>query len=184
MLYYNCNNKKEKYMHRVLLLNKANEPLRICSWKRALKLLLNGKARCEKSITNIEDYISINNTDIPKVIKLNYDVAVPYRELPFCRINVYVRDDYTCQYCGKKLHSSELTLDHVYPKSRFGPDIWENIVTCCKECNQYKADKTPKEAGMKLLRRPFRPKDYFEYEIKKYSYTEQIYWRRWMYKSA
>ena len=171
-------------MNRVLLLNHENEPLRICSWKRALKLLLKGKAQCEKSITSIEDYISINNTEIPKVIKLNYDVAVPYKELPFCRINVYVRDDYTCQYCGKKLPPSELTLDHVYPKSRLGPDIWENIVTCCKECNQYKADKTPKEAGMKLLRRPFRPKEYFEYEMKKYSNSEQIYWRKWMYKSA
>ena len=163
-------------MNRVLLLNHENKPLRICSWKRALKLLLKGKAQCEKSITNIEDYISINNTEIPKVIKLNYDVAVPYKELPFCRINVYVRDDYTCQYCGKKLPPSELTLDHVYPKSRFGPDIWENIVACCKECNQKKADRTPKEARMKLLRRPYRPKDYLMFEMQKYPQSLIKYW--------
>lgn len=136
----------------MLLLNAKNEPLRICSWKRALVLLLKGKAQCAEHIQNIEDYLSICNTEIPKkVIRLNYDVAVPYKELPFCRKNVFVRDEYTCQYCGKKFEEHELTLDHVYPKSRFGPDIWENIVTCCKECNQFKADKTPKEAGMKLL---------------------------------
>ena len=80
---------------------------------------------------------------------------------------------------GKKFEEHELTLDHVYPKSRFGPDIWENIVTCCKECNQFKADKTPKEAGMKLLRRPYRPKEYFVYEMKKYSFYEQQYWKKW-----
>ena len=167
--------------HRVLLLNQKNQPLRICSWKRALVLLMKGKAQCEESIKNIEDFIHINNIDIPKVIRLNYNSAAPNEELPFPfnRENVYVRDNYTCQYCGKKLPSTELTLDHVYPKSRMGPDIWENIVTCCKECNQYKADRTPKEAGMKLLRRPFRPETYFEYEMKKYSYCEQLYWQRW-----
>ena len=171
-------------MNRVLLLNSENEPLRICTWKRALKLLINGKAQWAKSIQNIEDYLSIDNTQIPRVIRLNYNVAVPYQELPFCRENILVRDEYTCQYCGKKFPANELTLDHVYPKSRLGPDIWENIVACCKECNQYKADKTPKEAGMKLLRRPFRPKEYFEFEIKKYSYAEQLYWQQWQAKSA
>lgn len=168
-------------VQRVLLLNQKNEPLRICSWKRALVLLMKGKAQCEESIKNIEDYINIDNMIIPKVIRLNYDTAVPDKGLPFPynRENVFVRDDYTCQYCGKRFSAEELTLDHVYPKSRLGPDIWENIVTCCKECNQYKADRTPKEAGMRLLRRPFRPKEYFEYEMKKYSYVEQLYWKKW-----
>ncbi|MBQ8634728.1 HNH endonuclease, partial [bacterium] len=64
-------------MNRVLLLNSENEPLRICTWKRALKLLINGKAQCAKSIQNIEDYLSIDNTQIPRVIRLNYNVAVP-----------------------------------------------------------------------------------------------------------
>ena len=184
MLYYKCNTsycRKDIEMNRVLLLNSENEPIRICSWKRAVVLLLKGKAECDKRIKDIEDYINIDNASIPRVIKLNYDVAVPYKELPFPynRENVFVRDDYTCQYCGRKFPASELTLDHVFPKSRLGPDIWENIVTCCKECNQYKADRTPKEAGMKLLRRPFRPETYFEYEMKKYSDYEQLYWRQW-----
>ncbi len=168
-------------MSRVLLLNSENEPLRICSWKRALVLLMKGKAQCVESIRNIEDFIRIDSTDIPRVIRLNYNLAVPYKELPlpFNRENIFVRDDYTCQYCGKKFSASDLTLDHVYPKSRLGPDIWENLVTCCKECNQYKADKTPKEAGMKLLRRPFRPTEYFEFEIKKCSYYDRVYLQNW-----
>lgn len=166
-------------MSRVLLLNSENQPLRICSWKRALVLILKGKAQCAQSIQNIEDMINIDNVSIPRVIRLNYEVAVPQQGLSFSKENIYVRDNYTCQYCGEKFSYKDLTLDHVYPKSRLGPDIWENIVTCCKECNQYKADKTPKEAGMKLLRRPYRPKEYFEFEMLKYSFSEKCYWEQW-----
>ncbi len=165
-------------MSKVLLLSSENKPLRICSWKRALVLLIKGKARWDESIRNIEDMINIDNTLIPRVIKLNYEVAVPPLELPFSKENIFARDEYTCQYCGRKFNAKELTLDHVYPKSRLGPDIWENIVTCCKECNQYKADKTPKEAGMKLMKRPCRPKDYIKFEMQKYS-DDSGYWEQW-----
>lgn len=166
-------------MKRVLLLDQNNHPLRVCSWKRALVLILKGKAQCAKSISNIEDIINIDNTVIPRIIRLNYEVAVPDLELPFSRKNIFTRDNYTCQYCGQKFSASELTLDHVYPKSRLGPDIWENIVTCCKECNQFKADKTPKEAGMKLMRRPYRPGGYFEFELLKYAPEDRYYWENW-----
>ena len=88
---------------------------------------------------------SIGETIIPNIIRLNYEIAVPDLELPFCRENIFVRDDYTCQYCGKHFPASELTLDHVYPKSRFGPDIWENIVACCERCNSEKGALTPEE---------------------------------------
>lgn len=137
-----------------------------------------------KHISNIEDYISISGSEsnqyIPRVIKMNYDVAVPTQELPFCRENIFLRDDFTCQYCGQRFPFSELTLDHVFPKSRLGPEIWENMVTCCKECNQYKADRTPKEAGMKLLRRPIRPDDYVDFVLKKYSKGETSYWLQYL----
>ena len=165
-------------MSKVLLLDSENKPLRLCSWKRALVLLIKGKAKWDESIKNIEDMINIDNTLIPRVIKLNYKVAVPNLELPFSKENIFTRDDYTCQYCGRKFSAKELTLDHVYPKSRLGPDIWENIVTCCKDCNQYKADKTPKEAGMKLMKRPSRPKDYIKFEMQKYSDNSR-YWEQW-----
>ena len=135
---------------KVLLLNVENEPLQVCSWKQALLLILKGKAEACKIIDELDNKIKCGEIIIPSIIRLNYEVAVPDLELPFCRENIFIRDDYTCQYCGKHFAASELTLDHVYPKSRLGPDIWENIVACCKSCNQYKADRTPKECGMNL----------------------------------
>lgn len=166
-------------MVKVLLLNSQDEPLNVCSWKRALVLIIKGKAEYAQMLNELDDLIYIDNTVIPKVIKLTYNLAVPDMELPFCRENIFVRDNYTCQYCGKKLPASELTLDHVYPKSRFGPDIWENIVACCKECNQKKADRTPKEAKMKLMRRPYRPDDYIDFEVHKYLNSDNKCWEKY-----
>ena len=164
---------------KVLLLNIENEPIQVCNWKQALLLIIKGKAKAINYIDEIDSKIKNSDIIIPNIIRLNYEIAVPDLELPFCRENIYVRDDYTCQYCGRKFPASELTLDHVYPKSRFGPDIWENIVACCKECNQYKADRTPKECGMKLKRRPYRPEKYMDFEFKKYKY-ESVYWRKYL----
>ncbi len=164
---------------KVLLLNVENEPIQVCSWKQALLLLIKGKAEAFKIIDELENTINYGEVIIPNIIRLNYEIAVPDLELPFCRENIFIRDDHTCQYCGRRFPSSELTLDHVYPKSRLGPDIWENIVACCKECNQYKADRTPKECGMKLKRRPYRPQKYMDFEFKKYKY-ESVYWQKYL----
>lgn len=166
-------------MEQVLLLNFNEEPLHITTWRRALILLLKGKAECMEKINTLDNCIKIDNTYIPRVIKLKYEMAIPKQELPFSRENIFKRDNYTCQYCGKKLPSSELTLDHVYPKSRLGPDTWENIVTCCKECNQYKANRTPKEAGMKLLRRAERPKDSKVFELTQSGNENIVYWKKY-----
>ena len=89
-------------MAKVLLLNSNEKPLRITSWKRALVLLIKGKAQCAEHISSIEDFIEVENQYIPRIIKLNYNVAVPDKELPFCRENIFIRDNYTCQYCGRK----------------------------------------------------------------------------------
>ena len=164
-------------MKKVLLLDRENHPINICNWKRALVLLMKGKAENARILNDLDSMIKVENILIPRVIKLTYDLAVPYKELPFCRENILVRDDFVCQYCGKKFKPEELTLDHVFPKSRLGPDIWENIVACCKECNQKKADRTPKEARMKLLRRPYRPKDYLRFELLKYPENIVKYWQ-------
>jgi len=136
--------------------------------------MLKGKAQ------EVEHWDSFLNENIstPAVIRLNYYVAVPYKELPFNKKNILIRDNYTCQYCGKKCH--DLTLDHVLPKSRGGDYSWENIVAACKECNQKKADRTPKEAGMKLLRKPYRPKNYMVFEMKKYDKAKQENWKKYI----
>lgn len=162
----------EDIMEQVLLLNASDEPLRVCTWRRALMLVLKGKA---DEISSIDNFVEMQESDVPHIIKMRYYVAVPKTELPFSKQNIFVRDDYTCQYCGKK--HTRLTLDHVFPKSRGGDYSWENIVAACPECNQRKADRTPEEAGMPLLRKPCRPSDYLEFEIKKYGIeTVPHYW--------
>ncbi len=75
----------------------------------------------------------------------------------FTRFNIYCRDRWCCQYCAEEFSSSELTFDHVVPRSRGGRTTWENVVTACSRCNLGKANRTPREAGMHLLRRPYRP---------------------------
>jgi len=95
---------------------------------------------------------------VPRVIRiLTYD-KVPPRRIRLTRRNVYARDNNTCQYCGDKFKTEDLNLDHVVPKAQGGTNTWENIVCSCIDCNSKKRDRTPKEAGMKLIKRPRVPK--------------------------
>ncbi|MEM9418789.1 MAG: HNH endonuclease [Planctomycetota bacterium] len=94
---------------------------------------------------------------VPAVVRLLHFDRVTRPTLRLSRRNVYLRDDYTCQYTGKRLPSSELNLDHVVPTSRGGKTTWENLVCCSVEVNSLKGDKTPEEAGLKLIRPPRRP---------------------------
>ena len=94
----------------------------------------------------------------PEIIVLNYYHGVPFRSVNFTRRNLCKRDDYTCQYCYKKLQYKELTVDHVIPKSRGGAKSWNNCVTSCKNCNAKKADYTLKESSFILKKLPKMPK--------------------------
>jgi len=95
----------------------------------------------------------------PKVIRtLFYGAVPPSKGIALTRRNIYLRDDYTCQFCGRKLPTSELNIDHVVPKSRGGRMTWNNVVCSCIRCNNKKAARTPQEAGMRLLRKPFQPR--------------------------
>lgn len=93
---------------------------------------------------------------LPKILRL-YGRHRGSKSVKFSRINVYLRDEYVCQYCYRKFVTKELTFDHVIPISKGGLTTWENIVTSCSKCNTKKGDKTPREAGMKLLKEPRRP---------------------------
>jgi 5-methylcytosine-specific restriction endonuclease McrA len=95
---------------------------------------------------------------LPSVIRLLRMVKRPRSPIKFSRQNIYSRDQYRCQYCGKRHPSEDLTYDHVLPKSRGGRTRWDNIVTCCIRCNRQKGGRTPEEAGMALIRPPSRPK--------------------------
>jgi 5-methylcytosine-specific restriction endonuclease McrA len=95
---------------------------------------------------------------IPKVLLLRSFDRLPITEIKFNRENVFIRDNYTCQYTGKRCRASDLTLDHVIPRERGGRTSWENIVTCRRDINSHKANQLPHEAGLKLIRKPFKPK--------------------------
>lgn len=95
---------------------------------------------------------------VPEVIVLTRHAQPPGRYVPFTRRNLYRRDRYTCQYCGARPGSENLSIDHVVPRSRGGKTTWVNCVLACVRCNVRKGNRTPEEARMKLRRRPFQPK--------------------------
>ena len=95
---------------------------------------------------------------VPKIIRLLFYDRLPRREVKFTRRNIYARDRSRCQYCGKRFPTSELTLDHIVPKSRGGGTSWTNIVCSCVNCNVHKGGRVPAEAGMKLVTPPVKPR--------------------------
>ena len=144
---------------RVLILNASFEPLHVCSVKRAIQLLMTDVA------IRVEDADSVLRTPttavpVPSVIRLARYVRRPIRQkVAFNRRNLFRRDDHRCQYCGRR--GSDLTLDHVVPRSKGGPTSWENVVACCRPCNARKRDRSPEQANMSLARAPKAPRFVF-----------------------
>jgi 5-methylcytosine-specific restriction endonuclease McrA len=95
---------------------------------------------------------------VPKIIRLLGYEKLPRQDVKFNRRNIYARDGNKCQYCGKKFATTELSLDHVKPKSQGGRSSWENIVCCCLKCNVKKGGRTPEQAHMHLITKPVKPK--------------------------
>jgi 5-methylcytosine-specific restriction endonuclease McrA len=142
-------------MRKVLVLNTTYEPLNVCSVRRALILLLKDKAEVlERAGTALHS--EHDTFPVPLVIRLTTYVRVPRRS-PTARISrraVFARDSHRCQYCGSPRH---LTVDHVVPRSRGGPDTWDNLVTSCAPCNRKKGDRPAHIAGLRLKRPPRAP---------------------------
>ena len=95
---------------------------------------------------------------VPKVIRLLFYDRLPQTRVKFNRRNIFARDESRCQYCGKKFPTPELSLDHVIPRSRGGRTSWENLVCSCTHCNARKGGRLPEEAGLKLVRKPVKPR--------------------------
>ncbi len=95
---------------------------------------------------------------VPRVIRLLFYDRLPKRSLRLNRHTVFARDGHRCQYCGRRMPTGQLSLDHVVPRSRGGRTTWENVVCACLTCNVRKGGRTPKEAQMKLRRQPIRPR--------------------------
>lgn len=160
--------------NKCLLLNSDYVPIKIISWKQAMIIDYRNKNKNHTLVDIIEyhnnSYVSgINNQyySIPSIIRIKKYINIYKKQINFSRKNLFLRDKYTCQYCGNILSGGQLTYDHVIPKSRYKPNYkkctnWTNIVTSCKKCNSKKADQTPSEANMKLLRNPFAP----QYSVK------------------
>lgn len=172
----------------VLVLNKFYQAIRVVNVKRAFSLLAKDQAEVLHIETDTAGQSVWQNMDltewtqlsqlqrefqpdsfdwihtvrvaiaVPKIIRLlGYD-RLPRQDVKFNRRNIFARDSNKCQYCGKKFATSELSLDHVIPRSQNGKTTWDNIVCCCVKCNVKKGGRTPEQAHMKLLTKPVRPK--------------------------
>ena len=167
----------------VLVLNRHYMAIRIVGARRAFSLLFRQLAEvvsfeegaysnydfqswCEVSEfkRNFEpdghDWVSTVNFHIavPRIIRLLFYDRLPRNEVKLNRRNIFARDKNSCQYCGKRYPTSELSLDHIIPRSMGGKSVWENMVCSCTQCNVKKGGRTPKQAGMTLVQKPVRPK--------------------------
>lgn len=142
---------------RVLLLTPWYFPIRVLRWQDAVKMKYEGTVDVVAEYA--EEVRSPSVTwKLPAVVRLRRMAPSNKRGVKFSRVNVYQRDGYRCQYCGKKFPARELSYDHVVPRAAGGRTVWENIVTACKPCNARKDAKTCDEAGMWPLNPPLRPK--------------------------
>ncbi len=158
---------------RVLVLNKHYKPIAVASVQRAFGLLVTGAAVALDKEYRTFDYeswaeLAADNGDdiihtvkralkVPRVLVLQAFDRLPRTQVRFSRNNVYLRDQFTCQYCGEVFARSKLNLDHVMPKSQGGRTSWTNVVASCVSCNTFKSNRTPEQAGLKLLKQPKRP---------------------------
>lgn len=149
----------------VLVLNQNFEPLNVCDTKRAMCLVVVGKADV---LENGRGVIRTPSRAFPRpsVIRLNYMVHRPRPEPRLTRHEIFRRDNYTCQYCGKRTRN--LTIDHIVPRHRGGRRTWDNLVVACPRCNLRKGGQTAKEAGMPLRRQPRKPPATYEYLFRGY----------------
>jgi 5-methylcytosine-specific restriction endonuclease McrA len=178
--------------NKTLVLNKTWQPVHVATVRDAIVLLYKGVARavCIETYQtyDFDDWLEVPPNGNGAVHSKNITISAPhvivlgtYDKVPtvstFSKRNVFKRDKYTCQYCGKQ--SRNLTIDHVVPKSKGGESTWKNVVTACEPCNKKKADKTPDEAGMRLLNKPYRPNLNISSMIKKQTAPNPI-WRKFV----
>ena len=167
----------------VLVLNKHYMAIRVVNVRRAISLLFRQMAEvidCEEgnySNYDFDSWLEVSELKkrfepdahdwlhtvhlsiaVPRVVRLLFYDRLPRQNVTFNRRNIFARDHNRCQYCGKHKPTSELSLDHVIPRTRGGKTAWENVVCACVKCNVKKGGRPPREAGMKLITRPVKPK--------------------------
>jgi 5-methylcytosine-specific restriction endonuclease McrA len=158
----------------VLVLNRNFQPVHITSVKRGFSMLYQGIARAiddqyrlydfsnwaELAVARDDDCISTiaRPLRIPRVLVLSAFEKLPQIRVRLTRMNIYARDENTCQYCGKKGKRGELNIDHVVPRTLGGRTTWDNVVCSCITCNLKKGGRTPEQAGLRLSKKPVRPR--------------------------
>jgi 5-methylcytosine-specific restriction endonuclease McrA len=142
---------------RTLVLDQGYQPHRVISWQRAVCMIFDGKVEVVEEYDEAVRSVSIS-IKMPAVVRLLRTLAGRKRAIKFSRINVAMRDDFRCQYCGRQRRLRQLTYDHVIPKCQGGKTNWENIVMACYDCNERKGRHTPEQVGMRLRRSPVKPK--------------------------
>jgi len=161
----------------VLVLNQNYEPLNICRVRRAVVLIYRNKA---EMLEDGSGFIHSASCDfsIPSVIRLANMIKRPWPERKLTRLEVFNRDQCTCQYCGKE--TRQLTLDHVMPRYRGGQHTWGNIVSACVSCNRRKAGRTPQEAKMKLISSPSPPRRNRSFYIPYHYLQARSEWQKYL----
>jgi 5-methylcytosine-specific restriction endonuclease McrA len=185
-----------------LKLNSSYEPLGIISWRKAVELLYTGEAEVvkewdinENKFINLEYDKEVSNFDrkyvyrIPAVIKYVEKNPRPLkkdRRVAWSKINIKIRDNFQCQYCGYKWDGKgkpkKLTIDHILPQDKGGKNTYDNCVAACEDCNSEKENKTLEESGMKLLRKPFVPTANFIMKMKISKVKLNPYWEPYLEK--
>ncbi|MES3036573.1 MAG: HNH endonuclease [Bdellovibrionota bacterium] len=150
------------------------------SWQKALILWFQGKVEILE-FHGLFVRSARDSFQIPSVLRLkSYVRGKQVQHVRFSRENIYLRDEHTCQYCAQKFPQKLLTMDHVVPVSKNGQNSWTNVVTACRQCNQRKANRTPAQAKMPLLREPKTPSwlPFWETDLKPKSIPES--WRNYL----
>ncbi len=149
----------------VLVLNANFAPINVCSTKRAIVLMLTGKASLVLNGRGVIQSVS-QAFPRPSIIRLGMMIKRPRPQVKLNKREIFRRDDYTCQYCGQ--HKKNLTVDHVIPRRLGGDHSWENLITACASCNHRKGGRTAEQAGMRLLHQPHEPSSSAQYIFGKY----------------
>lgn len=166
----------------VLLLNSTYEALGTVTVKRAVRLLFSRKAEIihdngqllHSGISRLTQ--ETWKIPLPSIVRLLYYVSKGRKHVALTKKNVILRDDGKCGYCGKREDLNMLTVDHIQPVSRGGKSTWENLISCCRLCNSRKGNRTPEEAKMPLLRKPYRPK-YLPFFVIKRNTMPDEWWK-------
>lgn len=166
---------------RVLVLNASFEPINVCTARRAVVLILKGVAHAEECSSQNWLHSSRFSMPMPSVIRLVEYIHIPFERKSLSRKNILLRDHNTCQYCNKSLPPAELTLDHIIPRARGGDSSWDNLVACCRTCNNRKGDQHLEDANMRLLKRPQAYNLHVNRQIIRYLGRTDESWRKYLF---